>query len=126
MSCLVGVPKLFKRSCWGTKTICQMLAGFRNFLNSSKTSSALLPGIENDYSLTFFFYIESKVERGLMFFYLSSQDLRIITQPIPLEIIIFVPSFKLTKSKYRITISASKLWNIILNIERRLISLIHI
>ena len=32
-----------------------------------------------------------------------------------------VPSFKLTKSKYRITIRAPKLWNIILNIEEKLI-----
>ena len=31
------------------------------------------------------------------------------------------PSFKLTKSKYRITICAPKLWNIILNIEEKLI-----
>ena len=32
-----------------------------------------------------------------------------------------VPSFKLTKSKYRITVRALKLWNIILNIEEKLI-----
>ena len=32
-----------------------------------------------------------------------------------------VPSFKLTKSKYIITMRASKLWNIILNIEEKLI-----
>ena len=32
-----------------------------------------------------------------------------------------VPSFKLTKSKYRITIRAPKLWNIILNIEEKCI-----
>ena len=32
-----------------------------------------------------------------------------------------VPSFKLTKRKYRITIRARKLWNIILNIEEKLI-----
>ena len=32
-----------------------------------------------------------------------------------------VPSFKLTKSKYRITIRTPKLWNIILNIEEKLI-----
>ena len=32
-----------------------------------------------------------------------------------------VPSFKPTKSKYRITIRAPKLWNIILNIEEKLI-----
>ena len=32
-----------------------------------------------------------------------------------------VPSFKLAKSKYRITIRAPKLWNIILNIEEKLI-----
>ena len=32
-----------------------------------------------------------------------------------------VPSFKLTKSKYRITIRAPKLWNIILNIEENFI-----
>ena len=32
-----------------------------------------------------------------------------------------VPSFKLTKSKCRITIRAPKLWNIILNIEEKLI-----
>ena len=32
-----------------------------------------------------------------------------------------VPSFKLTKSKYRITIRATKLWNIILNIEENFI-----
>ena len=30
-------------------------------------------------------------------------------------------SFKLTKSKYRITVRALKLWNIILNIEEKLI-----
>ena len=30
-----------------------------------------------------------------------------------------VPSFKLTKSKYRITICSPKLWNIILNIEEK-------
>ena len=32
-----------------------------------------------------------------------------------------VPSFKVTKSKYRITIRAPKMWNIILNIEEKLI-----
>ena len=32
-----------------------------------------------------------------------------------------VPSFNLTKSKYRITICAGKLWNIILNIEEKLV-----
>ena len=32
-----------------------------------------------------------------------------------------VPSFKLTKIKYRITIHAPKLWNIILNISEKLI-----
>ena len=32
-----------------------------------------------------------------------------------------LPSFKLTKSKYRTTIRAPKLWNIILNIEEKLI-----
>ena len=32
-----------------------------------------------------------------------------------------VPSFKLTKSKYRITIRVPKLWNIILNIEEKFI-----
>ena len=31
-----------------------------------------------------------------------------------------VPSFKLTKSKYRITIRAPRLWNIILNTEEKL------
>ena len=31
-----------------------------------------------------------------------------------------VPSFKLTKSKYRITIRAPNLWNIILNIKEKL------
>ena len=33
----------------------------------------------------------------------------------------FVPSFKLTGSKYRITIRAPILWNVILNIEEKLI-----
>ena len=32
-----------------------------------------------------------------------------------------VPSFKLTKNKYKIKIHAPKLWNIILNIEEKLI-----
>ena len=35
--------------------------------------------------------------------------------------IYIVPSFKLTKSKYRIIIRAPKLWNIVLNIEEKLI-----
>ena len=32
-----------------------------------------------------------------------------------------VPSIKLTRSKYRITVRAPKLWNIILNIEEQFI-----
>ena len=53
MSFVVGVPKLFKRSCWGTKTFCQMFPGLKNFFNVSKIPSALVPGIKNDYSLSY-------------------------------------------------------------------------
>ena len=48
---VVGLPKLFKISCWGTKTFCQNLPGLKNLFNSSKISSALVPGIKNYYSL---------------------------------------------------------------------------
>ena len=36
----------------GTKTFYQIISGLRNFFNSSKIPSALVPGIKNDYSLT--------------------------------------------------------------------------
>ena len=51
MSFVVGVPKPFKRSRWGTKTFCQMLSEFKNFFNSSKIPSTLVAGIKNDYPL---------------------------------------------------------------------------
>ena len=51
MSFLVVVPKLFKRSCWGTITFWQMLLGLQNFFNSSKILSALVLDIKHDYSL---------------------------------------------------------------------------
>ena len=50
LSFVVGVAKLFKRSCWGTKTFCQMLPRLKNVFNSSKVPSALAHGIKNDYS----------------------------------------------------------------------------
>ena len=54
-----------------------------------------------------------------MFFSLNSSSLRIITQLVfPKIIILYLPLIKLQKSKYRITIRAPKLWNIILNIEK--------
>ena len=48
---VVGLPKLFKRSCLGTKTFCQILPGLKNFFNSSKIPLVLVPDIKNDYSL---------------------------------------------------------------------------
>ena len=48
---VVGVPKPLKRSGWGIKTLCQMLPRLKNFFNSSKIPSTLVPGIKNDYSL---------------------------------------------------------------------------
>ena len=51
---MAGLPNLFKWSCWGTKTFCQMVPGLKNFFNSSKIPSALVPGIKKDYSLNLY------------------------------------------------------------------------
>lgn len=53
LSFVVGVPKRFKRSYWGTETFCQMPPELKNFFNCSKTLSALVHYIINAYFLIF-------------------------------------------------------------------------
>ena len=79
----------------------------------------------NIYQLNIFndlFLHPVKKGKALNVFSLNSWSLCIITKPIFLKIILlYIAAFKLTKSRYSITIRASKLWNIILNLEKRLI-----
>ena len=71
--------------------------------------------------MTFFFYIESKNGKAPNVF--LSKFLRPL-QHYPTSFSqnnYIVPSFKLSKCKYRITIGASQLWSIVLKIEEKLI-----
>ena len=84
---MVGVPKLFKRSCW-CKTFCQMLPWLKNFFNSSKIPFAIVPGIKNDSSLNQFYPIISSVlftksmEWGNIYIYMTAPAYHVISKEV--------------------------------------------
>ena len=58
---MLGVPKLYKRSCWGTKTFCHMLPVLKSLVKYSKILFTLVSGIKNNYSLKDSYYFSENM-----------------------------------------------------------------